>query len=278
MNDLKIKKLKKIFDKDYSLKTIDSFVMRYFSEFNASGIRKDLVFEWADEKTSKMCDEFLTTFNQNILTIDPFIDNDKTLSSLLLITQLNYLPSKLVCEKIILAIEKSKTLLIENYKDFCPDETNLSVWDLFLKFNDFVKDPHSRYNFQCTFLNDNKYFNPGPYYFGHHTPYETGKRFSGFLAHLFYSGYFDLYERMFNVLLDSIQKDFNSCLPLQYFLYAFCKKYDEDKALIILELIKKMKSKTDFFNNKLKLFECYKNLRTKDYPDSIFLTLDEILK
>ena len=251
------------------------YISNNWQKIQSFGENTDVVFKWEDEKILERCNAFLKQ-NLGTVLVDDFIDIDNNILDLLLIFKNNYLPSKNVCSKILQVVQYARKISIQNFEAFKGLSESETLWDLFVNLRKYEKDPHDFNNFQCMFLNDNLYFYCANKYANNHCYYYTGERFSGFLAHLFYSGYFELYNEMFSIIIDTIKKHPFDTMPLPYFLYTFCKINDDSKCKMILELINEIKSKK-LINDNLKIKDFY-NLKYFKLYGSLETPLEQLIK
>ena len=128
-------------------------------------------------------------------------------------------------------------------------------------------------------MNDCYHFNPIRYFIrfdGY--PYETGRRFSGLLAHLFYSNYKDEYEEMFEIVIGTIKRNFETTMPLVVFLRNFVKENDISKLETVNKLIADYKEQNPQFDWSKKLSECYRYSTERCIVGKQDITLKEMLE
>lgn len=239
--------IKKDFYKIWSPRLPIKFIKLSRKYLRKYGCKEDVVFEWASERNAYNIKRLTERLNSEVNVSNP-IDADKTFLLMCLSTELFYLPDRKLSSLIVNVIRQIMSTKLSNVKDFKGLDNSLNLWDLYVRSKEYEFDPHMKNIFCYKFLNDTKYINPKYIYEIETIPFRTRKRFDGFLAHLFYAGYKDLYEDMFDILLETIERNVDATMPLIYFLYTFCKVNDKEKRKKVLEVYRKIKSNNKDYN------------------------------
>lgn len=267
INDLK--------DEFYSFLLFSS-PKRYIEEkrrtIRSLGYKTDIVFDWANHKNAEECKKTIKLLRESGVMIKNPIDDDKIYLNIRICTEYRYLPNESLSRLIVKVVKKAMATRVLNYQCFHRLGNNSSAWDLYVRSKDYEFDPHLRNIFCYRFLNDKRYINTKYALSAGTIPFKTKKRFDGFLAHLFYAGYKDLYEEMFDILLETIERNVDATMPLIYFLYTFCKVNDKEKCKKVLEVYKKIKSNNKNYNWNHEIKDFYfstyidKNNKYNDMP------------
>ena len=257
---------------------LEGFIKTNIKYLRKFGKDENIVFEWANDYNINFCNSIIKKLTHEC-KIKEFIDDDDIILPMIIVSSYSYDVSKELCAKIIDIICASRLSKVANYYDFVGIDNSATVWDLFVTIRKHEKDPHCLHSFQGSFLNDSHFIVPQKMYlvYENRYPYHTKKRFSGFLAYLFYSGFYDLYEKMFDILEDTIIAHFEDTFPLPYFLYTFVKENDDSKKERVLNLIQKLKKDHPDFNWNIKFKDLYPYKNGDEMLNANY-SVDDILK
>lgn len=272
-NDL-IKVKEQFFKQKYYV-DYSNFIASYKNVLIKSNYKIDVFFEWFDELLISNCKRNENKISNSISLTKNIWKND-IIRELWCCFGGGYLPNYNTCLCLLDLIIKSNNCFVENSKDFLNIKTNFNLLDAFAFTEYLDKDPYSFYCFQGLMINDFDILKINYCYFLGKPPFETGKRFSGFLAHLFYSGYTDIYEKLCELLIDLLKRNFTVLKSLFCHFYSFCKVFDEKKIKILDKMIDEMRINGEEINLDVRLSDCYVYLPEK-ISDSLTVTISKIL-
>ena len=262
--------LKRYFIDYYPKYNPQYFVTLYKDELECLGIKTRDVFDWADEYNYDQLQFYSEKINDYIEIRGKKFENPifKDIYHLL---ELYYEPSNGVLFKIVELIKKMshcKAIIDGN-------DSDISLLDLYLISSGNIKEDFVIEEPNYRILSDTKLLNPKKRYWNSPPPYPTNNRFGGFLACLYYKNEIDLYETMFEIVINKIKKYpfYFTITPL--FLFSFCKQNDPGKCKLILELIDEMKKKhfPQYWNKNI-IYSIYSDFK-KEYKN---ISLDDLLK
>lgn len=273
MNDFKnFEDVKKYFIDLFYVACPNKFYEQNNEKLKALSIDIDILTRWSNEYYCKKINKLLDKIPSSYY-VEKFIDFDKILLPATAYTEIFFTPTYELCEKIILLYEKLESCTVKNPFDFKKSSFYMTLLDFYSRYQDYLIDPHTSHRFTCCVLNDSTIYNIN-FVYSYNIPYKTEKRFTGLLPYLFYSKYKELYEKLFSLLIEIIEKNYEFCMPLPYFLYNFVSENDTDKKDMVLKMIEKLKNEHPFYcwksplrlinSSKLFITEKYFNCKIED--------------
>lgn len=215
------------FLKHYGEKKISQFSRDFKENFLSNQNLLNEVFDWCNFdnlKKIKLLINFLEddSFDCNKLNCDALFD-----------TMIHfYVPSYEVLESVVYLFKlvSKKNILMniihnfENYSEF--SYPNILLYSI---------------------IHDSERFSLENFFVDYKISYDMNQRFSGLLPMLYYLGYFDLYETMFEVALEIIYKSFEYFKDAFISLFSFVSIVDKSKNNKMFDLISKIKNKYNNF-------------------------------
>lgn len=260
---------KEIFIKHYGNKNIGLFLRDYKKEFLKGDFEIDDITKWCNE----ILENRIETLKIELSKFSSFVVNNIDAEKIVLEIQdcLNvfFNPTFLNCEKLINIFCLLSSIQIQN--------ENVNLLDYLFIFTSQRKKYGIEQKTIFALITDNQFITCVSFFENNQIPFDTEKRFSGFLAYLYYSNYQALYESLYKALINEMDKVFDLAPLLFINLFNFCKFEDTKKFLNLQNA--KVRYKTTFpsFNWNMIVLD----LTVQAYPKlsyDVYTTIDEITK
>ena len=203
----------------YRTCSLDEYFLKNEKELKEEGITKDQLIKWTYETSQKFYDEI------NEYCSAHKESNNNLISSLYLAFINPYYKNREDVEKCVSQLE----YLYEN-----KDLNNINYLE------DIFGGVSSKYErggvIQNIFLTDEEEFSKYLQY-GYKPEFFNDKRYAGLIPYCFFNKWYDLYEKLYNILIKLLDKYFISSLPLGLSLYNFLYQNDPKKCEKVKEII-----------------------------------------